>query len=71
MHDACYDPCRRGLIEDWQAFRAKADLLFHEIMVAKGVPRWRAKLAYWALRLRGSSAARPQPDVEQRVRVLP
>ncbi len=71
VHDGLYHLCRSGQIKDWQALRAAADLLFYEMMVAKGVPRWRAKLAYWALRVGGARSAEPRPDIEQHVRVLP
>lgn len=71
VHDALYDLCRSGQIKEWEALRAVADQLFYEIMISRGVPKWRAKGAYLVLRWRGAYAARPQPDVELKVRVAP
>ena len=48
FHDYIY----RKQPEGWT--RAKADNLFYNLLVAEGVPKWRARLAYWGVRLFGS-----------------
>ena len=50
LHDFIY----RTHPEGWD--RAKADDLFYEVLVADGVPKWRAWLAWSGVRLGGASA---------------
>ena len=48
LHDYIY----RKKPEGWT--RAEADNLFYDVLVIEGVPKWRARLAYWGVRLFGS-----------------
>lgn len=50
-------------LHDWlyhshDTTRKAADQLFYDLCVYNGVPRWRAELKYWALRLFGGKAWR-------------
>ena len=48
LHDYIYRTHHAG----WS--RAAADNLFYTVLVAEGMPKWRARLAYWGVRLFGS-----------------
>lgn len=50
LHDYIY----REKPKDWS--RYDADRLFFELLKVDGVPKWRAKLAYWGVRLFGRSS---------------
>ena len=50
LHDYIY----RTHPEGWT--RERADDFFYDQLVADGVPKWRAKLAYWGVRLFGGGS---------------
>ena len=49
-HDYLYRNCLPG----WN--REDADRLFYDCIVADGLPSWRARIAYWGVRLWGQSS---------------
>ena len=50
VHDYVYRTHPRG----WT--KANADRIFEHLLICGGIPRWRAKLAYWGVKFFGSRA---------------
>lgn len=50
VHDYVYRTHPRG----WT--KANADKIFEHLLICGGIPRWRAKLAYWGVKFFGSRA---------------
>lgn len=48
IHDFLY---KTGLLS-----KAEADMVFYDLMLRLGVPRWKARLMYWSVRLFGRRA---------------
>lgn len=55
-HDALYEAIRRGIIG--REFRERIDRFFRDELMARGVSRWEAQLAYWCVRVGGNFAVR-------------
>jgi hypothetical protein len=42
--------------------RKQADIVFYAILLAEGVPRWKARLMHWGVRVGGARAYRTGPE---------
>jgi hypothetical protein len=58
VHDALYQLIRNGELHE--ECREIADRIFRDICIEDGVPRWRAYLWYYGLRIGGAAAASPE-----------
>lgn len=56
FHDGLYQGLREGKLA--HAYRDEVDLLFYDMLVARGVWRWVAAVAYYAVRIFGNYAMR-------------
>ncbi len=65
VHDALYQLIREGLLD--RQYRAAADRLFREMLLARGVWRVVAWAAYWSVRVFGNFAVRKTNPVREAV----
>lgn len=65
VHDALCQAMREGLIPT--ARKGKADHLYYEMCIEGGLPKWRAKKRFDALRKFGDSGIKPEKNPRNRI----
>ena len=59
IHDALYQLIRMGMLDQSKETRKKADVILREICLEDGMSRFRAWAVYYAVRIFGAKAAKP------------
>ncbi len=59
IHDVYYQLCRLGQFPRSRKERKMIDIEFWVLLRAAGMPRWRARLWYWGVRLGGRKSTLP------------
>ncbi len=64
VHDCCYQLIREKWLPSavWKDNKAKADTLFYHLLLEDGMPKWRAKYYYQAVKWFGNSSSRPNGE---------
>ncbi len=63
VHDALYQLIRDGLMD--RQYREAADRLFRDMLIERGVWRWVAWVAYYAVRVGGNFAVRQTNPIRE------